>query len=224
MNKLVPMNKDSCPKCGTANPQVISYSDTVDFRSLELEVENLLESRCSHCGHKWEEASQRAHNHTVIRDAYAVVRDELRDKEGLMSGKDIALLRESFALSQREAATLFGGGYNAFNKYESGEVLQSFAMDRLLRLTEAVGQPAVDFLRNVYSLPSFVVISTNRPNWMRIEVNIGGNGFFAAKTISGTSMVEKIAKYEPTNLCIGYLANPASIPVAHESYRVLNQS
>jgi putative zinc finger/helix-turn-helix YgiT family protein len=159
MGKLVPIAKDSCPVCGAANPAFFTYSDTVDFRGLQLDVENLQESKCRKCGHKWVTNEQRAHNNSVMRDAYALVRDELREKHGLLTGQEIAHMREFFALNQREAAALFGGGYNAFNKYESGEVLQSFAMDRLLRLTAAVGRPAVDFLTDVFSAPNFMVIS-----------------------------------------------------------------
>lgn len=42
--------------------------------------------------------------------------------------------RRTLGLSQEEAARLFGGGRNAFSKYERGEVAQSVAMDRLIRL------------------------------------------------------------------------------------------
>jgi HTH-type transcriptional regulator/antitoxin MqsA len=37
-------------------------------------------------------------------------------------------------LTQETASKIFGGGENAFSKYESGKVAQSAAMDRLLRL------------------------------------------------------------------------------------------
>jgi len=151
-----------CPKCEDTNCQTIKYSDTVDFRGMELDVENLEMSICSHCGYKWESKEQRECNNSIIRVSYAKIRDELREKDGLLSGYDITQIRQKFGLSQREAATLFGGGYNAFNKYESGEVLQSFAMDRLLRLTDAIGKPCIDFLRNVFSPTNFIDISANK--------------------------------------------------------------
>lgn len=157
---LVPLSKHaSCPHCGAEEAEIIVYSDTVDFRNMELDVENLHMSKCKNCGHNWTTDEQRGHNNSVMRDAYAVVRDELRRKHGLLSGQEITHLREFFSLNQREAAALFGGGYNAFNKYESGEVLQSYAMDRLLRLTAAVGKPAIGFLKDVFSPPQFVVVN-----------------------------------------------------------------
>ena len=172
MSALTPITKGRCPVCKTANPETISYSDTVDFRGMELDVENLLESRCRNCGNKWVSEEQRAHNNSVMRDAYAIVRDEIRAKDGLLTGQDIAQIRERFGINQREAAAIFGGGYNAFNKYESGEVLQSFAMDRLVRLTAAVGMPAIEFLRNVFVTPNFIVISAPQGTTAMISVHV----------------------------------------------------
>jgi len=189
--------KNSCPKCGNQNFKVIVYSDTVDFRNMELDVENLEESKCESCGYKWESGGQRAHNESIIRASYAVMRDKIRKEQGLLSGDKIAEIREKFSLSQREAAALFGGGYNAFNKYESGEVLQSFAMDRLLRLTNVVGQPAIDFLQNVYKQPNFKVISSNKEELTVLVVKIGGHSLFGTtlETI-GTSRTQQIQQHQ----------------------------
>ena len=46
----------------------------------------------------------------------------------------IRAIREGCGLSQKEAARVFGGGPKAFEKYESGEVVPSSAMTRLLLL------------------------------------------------------------------------------------------
>lgn len=156
--RLVKGDDNACPKCGSTNIVVRTYADTVDFRDLELNVEGLQDSKCVHCEHVWVTSDQTTHSNALLRVVYATERDRLRAAQGLLSGPDIARVREQLGLKQREAASLFGGGPNAFNKYESGEVLQSFAMDRLLRLSEVIGIQAVAFLKNVYSLPSFVVI------------------------------------------------------------------
>ena len=180
MNALVPANGVGCPKCRAQNSGVIEYSDTVDFRGLELDVEKLQETRCGNCGHKWTTKEQHAHNSVVMREAYGVQRDKIREAEGLLGSHEIAQLRENFGLNQREAATLFGGGFNAFNKYESGEVLQSFAMDRLLRLSKAVGAPAIEFLRDVTS--PFIVFSM-----FNVQITIGDSQVFKPRQISSTS-------------------------------------
>jgi putative zinc finger/helix-turn-helix YgiT family protein len=183
---LVPLSKHaSCPHCGAEESEIIVYSDTVDFRNMELDVENLHMSKCKKCGHNWTTDEQRGHNNSVMRDAYAVVRDELRAKHGLLTGQEISQLRERFGINQREAAAIFGGGYNAFNKYESGEVLQSFAMDRLVRLTSAVGMPAIEYLRDVFSSPNFIVISAPQGTISRILFQVK-DGSFIPNSAMGT--------------------------------------
>lgn len=221
MSSLIPTSKGSCPLCNTANPQIISYSDVVDFRGMELDVENLLESKCRNCGHKWVTGEQRSHNNAVMRDAYGFVRDEMREKHGLLTGQEISHVRETFALNQREAAALFGGGYNAFNKYESGEVLQSFPMDRLLRLSAAIGMPAIEFLKDVFSPPGFIVLSTLGPSELRIVVNIGGGITFNSQTISGTG--SKLKKLEHI-LNTKSQENLNTIPKSREPYAVYTNS
>ena len=152
---------DECANCRSHSTKVVTYSDTVDFRGLQLDVENLQTTKCGECGRSWNTDQQRVHNDSIIREAYGVERDRLRAIQGLLSGDEIAGIRTRFGLNQREAARLFGGGYNAFNKYESGEVLQSAAMDRLLRLAGAVGPEAINFLRDVRATPRFAVVGAS---------------------------------------------------------------
>lgn len=221
MKILIPTTKGSCPLCNTTNPQIISYSDVVDFRGMELDVENLMESKCRNCGHKWVAVEQRSHNNSVMRDAYGLIRDEMREKQGLLTGQEIARVRETFALNQREAAAIFGGGYNAFNKYESGEVLQSFSMDRLLRLSDAIGMPAIEFLKDVFSPPRFIVLSTLGPSELRIVVNIGGAVTFSPQTISGTG--SELKKLEHVQQ-IESQENLNAIPKNRATYSVYTNS
>lgn len=48
----------------------------------------------------------------------------------------IARVRRKLELDQREAATLFGGGVNAFSRYETGRTRPPLALLRLLRVLE----------------------------------------------------------------------------------------
>src|SRR5690606_39913720 len=59
--------------------------------------------------------------------------------------------RETLRLTQGQAAELFGGGANAFSKCERGDVIQSVAMDRLIRLSLAFPF-ALDLLRGFAGL------------------------------------------------------------------------
>lgn len=56
---------------------------------------------------------------------------------GLLLPEKIKEIRLSLGLSQRDAGHFIGGGPNAFQKYESGDVLLSKAADTALRLLAA---------------------------------------------------------------------------------------
>lgn len=149
VKKIAPNAAVGCPLCSHKGIKSQTYSDTLDFRGIELDVEQLQLSICESCGHAFHTEAQIRHNFERTRLAYAETRDRLRVRDGLLSSGDIQKVREFLGLTQRDAAVVFGGGPNAFNKYESGEVLQSVAMDRLLRLASQVGRPSVHFLEAV---------------------------------------------------------------------------
>jgi HTH-type transcriptional regulator/antitoxin MqsA len=48
----------------------------------------------------------------------------------------IASVRKKLALDQREAARLFGGGVNAFSRYESGKTRPPVALVKLLQVLD----------------------------------------------------------------------------------------
>lgn len=48
----------------------------------------------------------------------------------------IASVRKKLALDQREAAEVFGGGVNAFSRYENGKTRPPLALVKLLRLLD----------------------------------------------------------------------------------------
>ena len=56
---------------------------------------------------------------------------------GLLLPKQIKKIRLALGLSQRDAGHYIGGGPNAFQKYESGDVLLSKSADTALRLLAA---------------------------------------------------------------------------------------
>lgn len=56
--------------------------------------------------------------------------------EHLLSSSDIRRIRKALGLTQREAGEIIGGGPNAFQKYESGEILASRAVSNFLRVLE----------------------------------------------------------------------------------------
>ncbi len=56
--------------------------------------------------------------------------------DGLLTTDQVRRIRKKLRLTQQEAAEVFGGGPNAFSRYERGEVRQTKALDQLLRLLD----------------------------------------------------------------------------------------
>ena len=116
-----------CPVCEAGELSPIIYSDTFQHNGAELRVDGLEGYLCPTCGADPVFEDQIRRNHRRVVDAK-------RAADGLLTGDEIRRLRESLVLTQKDASELFGGGANAFSKYERGDVVQSTAMDRLLRL------------------------------------------------------------------------------------------
>lgn len=56
--------------------------------------------------------------------------------EGVLDPTTIRRIRKKLGLTQKEAGRLIGGGPNAFQKYESGEILASHAISSALLLLD----------------------------------------------------------------------------------------
>jgi HTH-type transcriptional regulator/antitoxin MqsA len=55
----------------------------------------------------------------------------------IVDPKFIASVRKKLELDQREAAELFGGGVNAFSRYETGKTKPPLALVKLLRILDS---------------------------------------------------------------------------------------
>jgi putative zinc finger/helix-turn-helix YgiT family protein len=158
MNEVNPRQRlpNVCPRCGAGEARVAHLSEDVSFKGLTLEVHGLAYTVCQSCAFRWATDGQQADNLARIRDAYATKRDEIRFADGLLSGDQIGFVLQQLGLSKSEAAQLFGGGPNAFSKYMAGDVLQSKAMDRLLRVVYRFGGDAIELLRAANINPALI--------------------------------------------------------------------
>ena len=122
------MNKNLCPICetGTLSKQV--HTGEIRYHKQAAQVPDLEYSQCNNCGSDPVLADQGKRNQIRFSDAR-------RKIDGLLSSSDIRKARRYLGLTQHAAANVFGGGLNAFSKYERGEVIQSKAMDKLIRLS-----------------------------------------------------------------------------------------
>jgi HTH-type transcriptional regulator / antitoxin MqsA len=132
-----------CPVCGSEDLTAATHDLGVIYNGRKLLVSGLEHYECSVCGADPAFPEQIKSNEKRVADAK-------RRSQRLLTGGEIRDIREELGLSQVEAAELFGGGANAFSKYERGEVIQSLPMDRLLRVVYAHSY-LLGFLRAEYS-------------------------------------------------------------------------
>lgn len=123
-------HSEACPDCETGELHLEQYSEEFEYHGQTLTVDGLECLTCDHCGAEIIRPEQIRHGDKLFADAR-------RRADGLLTGSEIVRIRENLGLTQRHAAELFGGGANAFSKYERGDVIQSVAMDRLIRMVNA---------------------------------------------------------------------------------------
>jgi HTH-type transcriptional regulator/antitoxin MqsA len=117
--------KNKCSSCGSLDIEVRIEPDEFqrNGQSFTIDVEY---SVCCQCSDEAIFPEQIKRNDCRVRDAW-------RKIDGLLTSQEIAALRNTLKLTQQDAAKIFGGGTNAFSKYERSEVIQSVAMDKLMR-------------------------------------------------------------------------------------------
>uniref|UniRef100_Q07J16 Transcriptional regulator, XRE family n=1 Tax=Rhodopseudomonas palustris (strain BisA53) TaxID=316055 RepID=Q07J16_RHOP5 len=82
-----------------------------------------------------DESGESIHTGDDMQVSDEALRD-LKNKADILDGAEIRRIRKKIGLTQREAGAIFGGGPNAFQKYEQGSVTVSKAMSNLLRVLE----------------------------------------------------------------------------------------
>ncbi len=117
-----------CPLCeqGTLHREVrrVPY----EYKGVSVEVEQPGEW-CSSCGEGFLSADDMAANRKALHDAAARAR-------GMLTSDEVRRIRRAMGLTQKKAGEIFGGGPNAFSRYERGIALQPKSLDMLLRLLD----------------------------------------------------------------------------------------
>lgn len=142
------MNQDSrlCPMCdeGSLVERTHERQETIDGHAFI--IGGLVHSICDHCGEYITTPQQSRHNKRVIAEARQHAVDE-RDRAQRLTPADILRIRKKLGVTQVQAARVFGGGQNAFSKYENAEVAPSEGMEKLLRLADSIAEAANWLLR-----------------------------------------------------------------------------
>ena len=119
-----------CPECGkdelTLGRRHLAYS----YKGHDTTIRQVKGLFCGACGEAVLDADEGDRYAAHIRAFQAKVNAQYVDPEY------IASVRKKLALDQREAAEIFGGGINAFSRYETGRTKPPLALVKLLKLLE----------------------------------------------------------------------------------------
>jgi len=116
----------NCKLCKSEDVSGFVEVEYISYKGNDLQV-SIAYSICNNCDREFVSTPQISQNELALRAVKKTF-------DGLLSSEEIVRAREELSLTQEQAARVFGGGRNAFSKYERGEVSQSVAMDKLIRI------------------------------------------------------------------------------------------
>lgn len=119
-----------CPSCGTAALVHGSRDMPYTYKSESTLIEEVAGDFCPSCGETVFGPVESARVSAAMLDFNRQV-NALAVDPGF-----IASVRKKLALDQREAAEIFGGGVNAFSRYENGKTRPPLALVKLLKLLD----------------------------------------------------------------------------------------
>jgi HTH-type transcriptional regulator / antitoxin MqsA len=119
-----------CPVCGAAqlirDTRDVSYT----YKGETTTIPAVTGDFCPACS---ESILDAAESERVMREMQAFTRQVNAD---LVDPAFIAKVRKKLALDQREAGEIFGGGVNAFSRYENGKTKPPLALVKLLKVLD----------------------------------------------------------------------------------------
>ncbi len=119
---------DQCPVCGKGrlNRKTVHQTFIYKGKKFRYEQPGLY---CDNCKEGVLDNSDMEAVESTLFDFRAKV-------DGYLTTGEIRRIRKKLNLTQRKAGEFFGGGHNAFSRYESGLARPPKSTDRLLRLLD----------------------------------------------------------------------------------------
>jgi HTH-type transcriptional regulator/antitoxin MqsA len=119
-----------CPVCGAAELIHDTRDLPYSYKGETTLIPAVTADFCPACG---ESITDLAETDRVMREMQAF---NQQVNAAIVDPRFIARVRKKLHLGQREAAALFGGGVNAFSRYENGKTKPPLALVRLLTLLD----------------------------------------------------------------------------------------
>jgi len=117
-----------CVVCGKGTVKRGTRKTPYTYKGVTVEVMQPGEW-CNACGEGFLSPQDMAATRRKLHDAVAAAK-------GFLSSGEVRRIRRKLGMTQKQAGLEFGGGANAFSRYERGEALQPKALDRLLRILD----------------------------------------------------------------------------------------
>lgn len=119
-----------CPSCGSADLVHDTRDVPYTYKTDSTVIREVTGDYCPACDEVVMEASESARVSTAMLAFNKLVNASIVDP-GF-----ITTVRKKLALDQREAAEIFGGGVNAFSRYETGKTKPPVALIKLLKVLD----------------------------------------------------------------------------------------
>ncbi|MFZ1539598.1 MAG: type II toxin-antitoxin system MqsA family antitoxin [Chromatiaceae bacterium] len=119
-----------CPVCGAAELIHDTRDMPYTYKGETTLIPAVTADFCPACG---ESITDMAETDRVMREMQAFNKQV---NAAIVDPSFFAGMRKKLHLGQREAAELFGGGVNAFSRYENGKTKPPLALVRLLKLLD----------------------------------------------------------------------------------------
>lgn len=119
-----------CPSCGTAELVYDTRDMPYTYKGESATLPSVSGDFCSACGEAVLDAKESRRVNTLMREFNQQVNAAIVDPAFIMT------VRKKLDLDQRQAAQIFGGGVNAFSRYENGKTKPPLALVKLLRVLD----------------------------------------------------------------------------------------
>lgn len=119
-----------CPACGAAELVHATRDLPYTYKGEATVIPAVIGDYCPACNESVLEPAESA------RVSAAMLAFNRKVNASIVDPTFIASVRKKLALDQREAAEIFGGGVNAFSRYENGKTRPPLALVKLLRVLD----------------------------------------------------------------------------------------
>ena len=130
MSELKSKKPSRCPVCGRAELRRLTRTEhfeyEADHEKIQVKAGDVPVEVCDACGETFSGP-----------DAWRIRDEAICRALGLLTPREIRALREQLGLTQAELARVTGIGEASISRWERGQLIQSRALDRYLRLLAA---------------------------------------------------------------------------------------